>query len=60
MHTGLTTAKLAKFVDSTRTSLNMIVEKVTVYGENGEGFGMPRDSCIADLDGAHIRELNEI
>ena len=49
---------MAKFGDSTRTSLNKIVEKVWVHGEHCEGFGRPRDSCTVDLLGVHIRELN--
>ena len=36
---GLTTAKWAKFADSTQTLLNKIVEKEWVYSEHGEGFG---------------------
>ena len=40
-------------------NLRKIVKKVWVCCEHGEGFGMPRDSCIVDLHGAHIRELNK-
>ena len=37
--TGLTAAKLARFINLPRTSLNKLVDKVWVHGEHGGGFG---------------------
>ena len=58
--TGLTTAKLVRFIDSTSTSLNKIVSKVWVHEEHRDSYGRPGDSCIIDNKELHVRDLNEV